>query len=545
MISVQSQLIEKRFLILFIGITLFYVLFYGPYGYDDADGGYTLALSWRLYNGELPYKDFIIVRPPLSPIFHSLFFYIIPDNFQLIFDRTLCYVLFALSSLFGALTIKLKFPEIEIDVYLLASIGFVFSIVNFPPMAWHTLDGIFFASIGVYILTKYSSVLSIPLGILFLFLSALCKQPFYLLPVAALSYIALLTRDVKRVIIAATSLMLLVGCFYYTLHALNILDGFIAQTTGSTTITDLLIACGNYLSVNSFYFLLPIIFWVMFRTPFTVLGLTFDKKWVPFIFISLLLILPMLLYLKALFFTNDSKLQVYRANTTAIMLFIVTILLILANIVNSSKWITLVFLILISWCASISWSYQTPVLFSVPLVFGFFVTAQKYFELKKVTNLAFFTLTVAFATYLIAYQKPYGNPMRNELNYSVGNIFSKLYFIKVGKETHEKYSEFSQLVQRYGNNFKTLPGMPLSNFLTNSKSPIKLDWVFNAEAQNENQNIISQLKNKKTTIFIEKAPQLISVSPGGGKFISTVTYEIKMTWNKIDSTKYFEIYTSF
>ena len=544
MIAVQSQLVEKKYLILFICVILFYALFYGPYGYDDADGGYTLALAWRLYNGELPYKDFIMVRPPLSPIFHSLFFNIIPDNFELFFDRILCYVLFALSSLFGALTIKLKFPEIAIDVYLLALIGFVFSIVNLPPIAWHTTDGIFFASIGVYILSKHNTVLFITFGMFFLFLSALCKQPFYLLPVAALLYIALLTRDIKKVLIAAIWLLLLIGFFIFTLHSLNILDSFIFQTTGSLTISDLLRAgVYTYLSMRAVYFLLPIIIWVLVRKPFTVLSFRFDKKWLPYMFISLLLISPTVIWIINNFFKNDSFLPSYE--NTAIMLLIIAVLLIMANIFYDSKWITLTFLVMISWCAGISWGYQTPVLFSVPLVFSFFASANLYFDIKKVTRLAIFTLIIAFATYFVEYQKPYLNPMRSNLNYSNSTLFSKMSFIKVGKETNEKYAEFSQLVQRYGTNFKTLPGMPLTNYLTNSKSPIKSDWVFNAETLDQNQNIIAELKNKRTTIFLEKAPLLITLSPLGERYSSTVAYEIKMTWNKIDSTKYFEIYVSF
>jgi hypothetical protein len=115
-------------------------------------------------------------------------------------------------------------------------------------------------------------------------------------------------------------------------------------------------------------------------------------------------------------------------------------------------------------------------------------------------------------------------------------------YINVSKETHDKYTEFSYLVAKYGVNFKTLPGMPLSNYLTCTNSPIKIDWVFNAETNNENQNIINELGFKKTIVFMEKSPQLIGVSDSKEKFNSTVAYFIKNNWQKIDSTIYFEIY---
>jgi len=93
--KIVNYLNRNKFQVLFILFVTFYALYYSFYGYDDADGGYTLALSWRICNGEFPYRDFILVRPPLSPLFHSLPLFILPDNYQIIFDRFLCYLLFA------------------------------------------------------------------------------------------------------------------------------------------------------------------------------------------------------------------------------------------------------------------------------------------------------------------------------------------------------------------------------------------------------------------------------------------------------------------
>ena len=84
--------------------------------------------------------------------------------------------------------------------------------------------------------------------------------------------------------------------------------------------------------------------------------------------------------------------------------------------------------------------------------------------------------------------------------------------------------------------------MPLSNYLSNTKSPIKIDWVFNAETNNENQSIINELTAKKTIIFMEKNPQFIHIENSKEKFNSSIAYFIKKNWMKIDSTKYFEIY---
>ena len=66
-----------KYKIIFTLFVISYAILYSLDGFDDADRGYTLALSWRIFNGEIPYRDIILVRPPFSPLFHSIFLYFI------------------------------------------------------------------------------------------------------------------------------------------------------------------------------------------------------------------------------------------------------------------------------------------------------------------------------------------------------------------------------------------------------------------------------------------------------------------------------------
>jgi hypothetical protein len=535
---------RNKFQLLFIVFVVSYALNYSFFGYDDADGGYTLALSWRIFNGEIPYKDFILVRPPLSPLFHSLTLLIIPDNYQMIFDRFFCYFLFASSSLLGALTIDKVFnlKELKLNPCLLATIGFVFSVGSFPAMAWHTVDAVFFASIGVFILVCSSSIKSVVLGVFFLFLSALCKQPFYLMPFAGIFFIAFVNKNYKQLVISILSLVLCIGIFLFILHCQNNLENYISLTSGSTELTDL-ISAGvlSYLNIKTWCFLLPFGLCLVAKKYFEFSKIIIIKENViPYLFISVVLVFPLLKFIYTLLYNEVSYNYFFRDNV-AQLLFIITCFLLLANLSLEKKWVTLLFLIVISWSASISWGYKTPVLFSTPLLFGFLLVSQQFFKIK-IGILALYTLFIGSLTYLIAYQKPYCNPLRQSLTYNIGHIFPKMKHINVGKETYDKYKEFSVLIVKYGMNFKTLPGMPLANYLTNTNSPVKIDWIFNAETNNENQNIINELGLKKTIIFVEKSPQLIHVSDSKTKFNSSVTYFIKKNWLKIDSTNYFEIY---
>jgi hypothetical protein len=84
--------------------------------------------------------------------------------------------------------------------------------------------------------------------------------------------------------------------------------------------------------------------------------------------------------------------------------------------------------------------------------------------------------------------------------------------------------------------------MPLANYLTNTKSPLTIDWVFNAEVNNDNTDVLNILSTKRTFIFMEKEPQLIKISNIPEKFHSSLSYFITLNWAKIDSTKYFDVY---
>ena len=143
-------------------------------------------------------------------------------------------------------------------------------------------------------------------------------------------------------------------------------------------------------------------------------------KLMPYFFISLLLFYPLINFVYLNYYKSipyDPINSPFFQDKTAIVLFLISIFNLILNFVLDKKWYVLIVLILISWCASISWGYQTPVLFSTPLLYCFFVLSQKLWTLNKINNLIVYTLFVGTVTYFIAYQKPYCNPKRSNLIY--------------------------------------------------------------------------------------------------------------------------------
>ncbi|NTU94603.1 MAG: hypothetical protein HGA83_06325 [Bacteroidales bacterium] len=524
-----------------------YFFLYGFYGINDADDGFTLALSWRMFNGEVPYRDFILVRPPLSPLLHVITLYLVPENLQIIFERFLFYVMMGFSSLFGAYTIQHAFRkdlEWYVDPYLLASVGFVYSVGSFSPMPWHTVDGIFFASAGAYLITRSLSPGFIMAGTILLTLSALCKQSFYLIPAAGILFISLVSKDWKKAVLSVLTFLAMLCAYIYLLYRFGALGGFLDLTTGSTKISDLLFAgLLNYVGLSSVYYLLLIVLVVFFKRVEQNTGYKNIGKYLPYIFITILLLYPLILFAYKVFYKGDAGVFVFFSDKVAIVLFVISILLSLDLFEMEKKWLVFGFLVFISWSSGISWGNPSPVLFSLPLLYSFFIASKYYFDVENLNGFAVYMFCLGFVVYFMAYQKPYCNPVRSEISYSVSDVFPKLSYIRVDKKTYEKYHEFASLVDRYGHNFKILPGMPASHYLAGAKSPVALDWVFNGEINDRSDDVLYMIAKKKVVVFMEKQPQLIEMKNSSERFNSLVAYTVRNTWYMVDSTKYFQVFT--
>jgi hypothetical protein len=55
-------------------------------GHYLMDDGFILAFGWRIWNGEVPYRDFIFHKTPLSLYLHSLWL-LLPNNLTYLAPR--------------------------------------------------------------------------------------------------------------------------------------------------------------------------------------------------------------------------------------------------------------------------------------------------------------------------------------------------------------------------------------------------------------------------------------------------------------------------
>ena len=154
-------------------------------GFNPTDDGFILAYSRRLLEGEIPYRDFISIHAIGSPLLHLPFVAFGGDQTFWI-SRYFVWFEFALTAwAWTTVCARVIQPEMnQTTKFAYAGIGFMFCIHYFPVMAWNTMDGLMFVSLGLMLCTSDSRSQR-DLGYLIIGLAYLCKQNFLpLAPVA-------------------------------------------------------------------------------------------------------------------------------------------------------------------------------------------------------------------------------------------------------------------------------------------------------------------------------------------------------------------------
>jgi len=524
------------FKIIFISLPFLYSILYAPFGFEDNDTGFIAGLSWQFLTGSIPYTEIIYVRPPASYMFHALPL-VFGKDYGLILDRSIFYFEIAIYSYLTILLLARHFKYTDkAYIYFLSILSFILSVHTFPPMGWHTIDGFFFSVIGIYIILTFNRIFIVFFGVLFLIMGALSKQPFYLIPIVMLGYLYLQNNYKKLWIVFLCVIVIFLGFFFY-LKVIGAFTTFIHLTSGQTSIFDLF-ETGFLHYLKSIKFVL----FVFIPPIITLTILSKNNSIIHFNHYFFFIILWILLFSFFIYVNNDVFVGPIHSFPDA--LFIVSSMIVLYKIYvkkNNNYYILLLFLIL-SWAGSISWGYNTTVFFVAPMIF--ILSTKIYKEFQTTTYKLYASILIIFSliTFYIGYQNPYNldhSSKKSDLIYKMDEIYPKLKYIYGDKETYMEYKELKSFIFNYGNNFVVLPDVTLIHYLSNTKNQIGIDWVMNAEINNENNKIITLLEAGKIIVFLKKK-ELSSE----GKFGSNVATHIRKTWKKTNEGKYFDVYIS-
>ncbi len=518
--------LRAPFRIIFLVVALGYIVFYTPYGLENGDMGSIFGISWSMYNGYIPHVDFYYIKPAFPPYFHSLWLYITEDYAYLI-NRGFYYVQVFTYALLAIKLISKHLITLPANtLYFLATLGAVITIHNYPPMPWNTIDGVFFTVLGIYILLEKNNWKAWLLASFFISLGVLSKQSFYFMPIFITAYL-ILNKDYKRLSYFIGFGVLFALMFLGVIATMGALSPFYEQTFSFTS-------GSSFVDAGIKSYLLP------FKTHFfyiigigALIALLYYKvpKNIGFAFVSLLFAG----YLTYLFFGEDSyhtvKAWIFQ------VLFVGAAGIALQKSFKNKNYRMLLLLLALSWCASISNGFKTPIAFAVPIVATYFLLffGKQINTFKPIT--AAIILTAFIVTFGIGYQTIYNDSDRSELTYNMGDVFKRLSGIKSDEATYLQYQELKQLDEKY-DNYTILPSMTLGHYVTDTKNPIGVDWVFNHHLADNLEHHLQLLENKDVIVFLEPFEN----HKNNYEESSLLTVYIKDNWQQIDSTSYFRIY---
>jgi len=520
--------VDRIFQFLFFIICIFYIGFYMPYGFEGTDTGYIFGTSWNIYNGELPHRDYIYTRPAIPAFFHTVFLFI-SETYGYLLDRGFFYIQIFFYSFLGAKLLVEQFTlSSKALLFFLATVGAIISIHSYPPMGWNTIDGVFFCMIGMYLLIKKdTSIVQLCAGAFFLVLGVFSKQSFYFMPIFIFLYF-LFKKDfykLKYYTIFGIIMVLLYASFkYFTNSLFPFIDQTFLRTPASALVNS---GIKNYYLALKFN-LIPVVIsivtiWVAFKY--------LPKKYAFGIF-------NVLIAGYAIWaFHQEDGFTVFK-NYIIQLLFMASAGFALYKSIRDKRYYLLLLLLCLSWSASISNGYKTPIHFSLPIFFSiyifFFNSEEKKFPVAISGGIIAFYL-IAF---YFGYQSIYRESNRNQLTYNMGEVYPQLSFIKSDKDTFEKYKEFKNLAAKYPN-FTVLPSMTLAHYLTGTVNPIGIDWPLDVEINNEATQLEAQLREKKSIVLMENS-EFSEKELEGYQLVDI----IEKDWAILEKTNYFTVYSS-
>jgi hypothetical protein len=570
-------------------VPILYMVFFGRYGWSDTDDGFILGYAWRIFNGEVPYKDFIYVRPPLSLYLHSMEFHLFPAEFVYIGARSIAVLqvfLYSMISSFLLNEINNKTSYVSYNWKVWGSVGFLLSISFITPMPWHTIDGLFFSTIALFFISKKGHLTVFVAGFL-IFAACMTKQSFYPLLVAFPVGLALMKRRNEAITFVSAVVVSLVSFIFY-LKYVGAYSYFIEQTSGSTSLVDALKAgVYSYLKSSVIVAFVSAPIWYFLR------WLTNKIK------IKNSISLPVIFIFCALFaavgkhWLNDPWVILKNIEISHIM-FICAGLFALLEYRRGKDFsaILLGLSLAIAWCSSISWGGPSPAFFSTPLIFGFlhlfgtyskyeFTQVAKFIYSPKLSNLniknsvnfqypkrilkeeptndlasisgiiksnlrpegALLIFYVGIG--IIAASHPYRDGYIGDLSCDLGKIEKKYTYIFTTENNCRKVSEAKELADKWKYQaYIFLPAYTISYFINGIQNPLPIDWPMRAEMGKNEVLYNDKLISNVDVVFIDlKQANEFGTSDKSKFYVPSISY-ITKHWSLLEKRDFYAIYSN-
>lgn len=496
------------------GMVLVIAGWLGTHFLGDTDQQYLLGLSWRMFRGEAIYTDFDYVRPPLSPWLHQIWFWL-PASVALTAGRMAMVIQLAISSW---LLSRILLPSSRQFIWAFL-LSFLVSLHNFPAMPWHTVDGVFFGSIGIWLLTKESGWRQI--GWWMICLAAMTKQSFFPLIPSALLWQLLASPGRWKSHLAGVAFSIgLSGLMIWGIAGRALSDGMIRMVMGSGSLEDVIRAGLFQYAIP----LVPAIIIISFKYTAGLYRYHSVEKWFYPLSLTLLLVGWGFLSLTK----GESISPPFRI---AHVLFWVALWEAIQRYLRSKDLVWIMALAL-AWCAGLSWGYQTPILVAAPLVL---ITDQE--RLQKLIIPVVAASTIVLIGFFYPYRESYPTfslPEETKKSYPTLGI------IETGEEITAELAELANWRQQIPGSFSVLPNWPLIHGLTDTDNPLRIDWAHNAEGTFDQWELYESGLLDCETIFVDK--DRADKAQEEGKYGSDLLRYVMETWELKEEGSHFLVY---
>lgn len=523
-------------------------------GFNPTDDGFTLAYSRRILEGQVPHRDFIIIRPFISPLMHTPFV-LLGGDYTFWISRLFVWFQIALISWIWTCIIDqfLREPFSIIEKPLIALIAFAFSSNCFPIMAWHTIDGLFLSSIGLFICLKERKSSKL-IGYALIGAAYLCKQSYILM--APMVIITLGDwRKIKYWI--AICMPGIIYLFY--LYSFGAIPDAVLQLGSQSRI----VSVGFKSYITKWMTLLGIVagyFLMRISIGYPELRTTINR--LKPIALSMLYGIPTLGATICLGLSGRISLTgLYSLFSTSFGLFGmvmgVTLYFFVENVKESRRQIQAGLLVLVAaWSVSISLGYNSPVLASGILVALLIAYACSFSQpLKRSTRLfiiLFTTIIVTFSFITARHNFIYREKSKSYLTQPIDGLLPGGKLIKTNINTYEFLGDLKNAINiagYYDMSYAIIPDLAGYWVKSTQVNPLPIDWAQGTELNQQElvDRVIRSLKNQRGDIIILVQKVNASTLAAGfvpipdNDYFAIVRY-VRTNFIEFNQTEFFDLY---
>jgi hypothetical protein len=477
---------------LLIVVPLGLTFIFGIFGADYSDQGFVRSFSWRIRLGEIPYIDFIYPRPPVSIYLDYLFKILSPLKLEVFLERLrFYYQMLLVTWLILKASKVLDHAHGKTIFWILYS----FTLGCFPPMSWYTTDGILFSSLAFLFVEKTDWKFGIAVALSFL--SALCKQSFYPVALFILLYYFFNLRRISVHAIWGIIFIPVTFCLYLFYFGSG--DDFLRQSSSATQLKDIL-KSGFFLYLESrsfrYLFFLALGFYLWRKKPvwgntFFVIALGFD-------------------YFKFLWETGSSV-QSNPATGWPRALFGASFLYLVYKL-KEQQMFKYWFLLCIAWCTSLSWGYQTPILFISGLAVIIIRGVDEFFPYFITRRRTLILLGFSLILYFVQNLNRHLQGRIWDQNYHLGKLSPSYQLIFTNQGTFSLYQEVSEL-GKGGAHF--LPAISDADYFLRREPILPLNWISDVEVRSDAQKLLHVLSDCRYSFYVNNGdlhPKAYSLS---------------------------------